>query len=128
MSKILTIAAISLLVLHGLIHLMGTTVYTRLGTVEGLNYKTTLLNGRWEIGERGIWIFGALWGVAALGFILAAVALWSGWEWGMLLLAGVSLFSLTLTALDYRVAFMGVAINVVILAGLWLVPQILAGK
>lgn len=52
--RALTILAVIVLVLHGLIQLTGTVVYTKLGTVKGLGYKTTLLDGRWDLRERGI--------------------------------------------------------------------------
>ena len=75
MAKILTIIAASVLILHGLIHVIGTVVYLKLGMIEGFSYKTTLLGGRWDVGERGTWISGILWAVAAIGFVVAAVAL-----------------------------------------------------
>lgn len=51
--KTLSIIAMIVLILHGLIHLMGTVTYMKLGTVQGLTYKTTLLGGRWDLGEKG---------------------------------------------------------------------------
>jgi hypothetical protein len=123
MSRMITLAAAVVLVLHGLIHLMGTTVYMRLGTVEALPYKTALLGGRWEVGEGGMWIFGALWAAAALGFVLATVAWQAHWgEWQRLLLA-VTLLSLVVTVLDWEKAFVGAVVNVGILALLWLAPR-----
>jgi len=124
MLKLLTITAAIILILHGLIHLMGTTVYMQLGTVEGLRYKTTLLGGRWEVGQNGMRIFGALWAVAALGFVLASVAWLAGWAWWSPALLAVTLFSLVLTALDWREAVMGVVVNLVILGALWLGPRL----
>ncbi len=44
--KTLSVTAAVILILHGLIHLMGTVTYMKLGTVQGLTYKTTLLGGR----------------------------------------------------------------------------------
>jgi len=122
--KVITIIAVIVLVLHGLIHLMGTVVYTKLGTVKGLSYKTTLLDGRWDLGERGMAVFGALWAVAAVGFIVAAVALLLSWTWWKPVLVGVTLFSLVLTSLDWSVASAGIAVNLGILAVLWLGPRI----
>jgi hypothetical protein len=58
-------AAGVVLVLHGMIHLMGTTVYMKLGHVEASPYKTTLLGGRWDPGEGGMRVFGALWLIPA---------------------------------------------------------------
>lgn len=116
--KTLTIVVVIILVLHGLIHLMGTLTYMKLGTVEGLTYKTTLLGGRWDLGASGISVYGALWAVATVGFVLAAIALLAGADWWRLVLAGTAIFSLALTALDWEVASAGAILNLVILAGL----------
>src|SRR3954468_6679653 len=102
------------LIVHGLIHLMGAAVYLRLGDVQGLPYKTTVLNGRLDLGPTGIGIFGALWIVPALGFVLAAVALGLGWNWWLPALAAAALASLVLTGLDWNVAYAGAIANVVI--------------
>jgi hypothetical protein len=124
MSKTIQIISAILLGLHGLIHLMGTAVYMKLTEIQGFSYKTTLLGGRWDIGENGIRIFGALWAVPAVVFIVAAVALLAGWEWWRLVLVAVTLLSLVLTILDWRIAYAGVVINIVILAVIWLGPRI----
>lgn len=121
--KTLSVIAAIILILHGLVHLMGTVTYMKLGVVEGLTYKTTLLAGRWDLGEGGIRIYGALWAVAAVGFVAAATALLFGWFWWKPVLAGVAAFSLALTALDWKVASAGVILNIVILAWLALVPD-----
>ncbi len=122
--KTLSIIVAFVLTLHGLVHLMGTVTYTKLGTVQGLVYKTTLLGGRWDLGASGMALYGALWALAAVGFVVAAVALLAGWDWYRPLLLGAALFSLALTALDWKVAAAGVVVNAVILAWLWLGPHI----
>jgi hypothetical protein len=104
------------LIAHGLIHLLGTTVYLRLGEVSGFSYKTTLFGNRWDVGPIGIGIFGAMWAVAALGFIVAAITMLIGSSWSQPVLIGVTVFSLLLTGLDWSLAFAGVALNLVILA------------
>lgn len=60
MTNILLILASIALVLHGFIHLMGTASYLKWAEVQGLPYKTTVLGGRWDLGERGISVFGLL--------------------------------------------------------------------
>lgn len=122
--KTLSIIVAIILGLHGLIHLMGTVTYMKLGTVQGLTYKTTLLAGRWNLGEGGIAVYGALWAAAAVGFVLAAIAMSFGWNWCKPVLTGVTIFSLALTALDWKVASAGAILNMVILAWLWLAPNI----
>lgn len=126
MPKIVIILAVVVLVVHGLIHLMGTAVYMKLAEVKGLSYKTTLLSGRWDLGAGGIRVFGALWVLPAIGFVVAALALLAGWDWWQPLLVGVTLLSLALTGLDWSNAFMGAGIDILILAILWLGPRIAA--
>ena len=124
MQIILSILFIVILILHGLIHLMGTITYLQLGTFEELAYKTTLLNGSWDVGQAGIAIFGTLWAVAALGFLLAAAALLANWNWARPVLMAVTLFSLVLTILDWNSAFAGIVLNGVILTLLLFGPHL----
>jgi hypothetical protein len=123
MSKSITIIVSIVLGLHGLIHLIGTLLYMKLTEVEGFTYKTTLLGGRWDLGEKGIRIFGALWVVPAVGFVIIAVAMLAGWGWWQPALIAISLFSLILTVFDWNVAYAGAIIDVVILVALWLGPR-----
>jgi hypothetical protein len=122
--RILTIIASIVLIMHGLIHLMGTTAYLKLAEIKGLPYKTTVLDGRWDLGANGIAVYGALWAVPSVGFIVAAVALLAGCNWWQPVLLGVTVFSLLLTTLDWGVAHAGVIINIVILVVVWAGPRI----
>ena len=56
----------ALLVVHGLIHLMGTVNYMKLGTVQGLTYKITLLG--WDI-EKPVFGCTACCGLYSLSWI-----------------------------------------------------------
>lgn len=116
MPKWIKRGAVFVLFVHGLIHLIGTVVYLRLGEVQGFFYKTTLLGGTWNLGPSGMGVFGALWGVAAVGFIGAALALLTNRRVWRPLLAAVTVFSLLLTGLDSSLAFAGILLNLVILA------------
>jgi hypothetical protein len=122
--RILTIIAAVVLILHGLIHLIGTAVYVRRVEIKGLSYKTTLLGGRWDLGDAGIRVFGLLWILPAVGFVAVALALFAGWMWWKPVLAGVALVSLALTTLDWSSAFMGAIVDIVILALVLLAPRI----
>jgi hypothetical protein len=122
--RILTIIASLVLIMHGLIHLMGTTAYLKLADIKALPYKTTLLGGQWNLGANGIAVYGVLWALAAVGFIVAGVAVIASWSWWQPVLVGVTLFSLVLTLLDWGVAYAGVIINIVILTVLWVGPRI----
>jgi hypothetical protein len=116
---LLLVVASAVLILHGLIHLMGITVYMKLGKIDGLPYKTTLLGSRWNLSERGMWLFGALWVIPAGGFVLCGIALFVGWAWWQPLATGCALFSLILTGLDWSAAYAGAIVNLVILGMIW---------
>ena len=113
------IAAI-VLALHGLIHLMGTFAYLKILEVQSLPYKTIFLGGRIDLGEVGTGVFGALWGVAATGFVVASIAMLTNRSWWRSALLAVTLLSLVVTILDSSLAFAGVGLNVLILLALWL--------
>jgi hypothetical protein len=119
--KALKFIAAVILALHGLIHLMGTAAYLKLAEVQDLAYKTTVLGGRWDLGEVGIGIFGVLWGVAAIGFVVTPLAWLMNRKWWRPALVAVTLLSL-LTILDWETAKTGVAVNLASLAVLWLWP------
>jgi hypothetical protein len=121
MSRLLFICAAAVLILHGLIHLMGTAAYLKLANISGLPYKTTLLNDRLDVGDTGIRAFGLLWAVAAVGFVVGAVALFGRLPWWRSVLVPVTGLSLALTALDWNVAFAGFFVNVAILVVMFLV-------
>jgi hypothetical protein len=116
MTRILTIVAAIVLIVHGLIHLLGTAVYARHAEVKGLAYKTTLLSEHWDLGRAGISVYGWLWVLPAVGFVVAAVALLAGRAWWNPVLVAVTLVSLVLTALDWTNAFRGTVVDVAILA------------
>ena len=118
--KILRIVAAIVLVLHGLIHLMGAFAYLKILEVQSLPYKTIFLGGRIDLGEVGTGVFGALWGVAAIGFVVASIAMLTNRSWWRSALLAVTLLSLVVTILDSSLALAGVVLNVVILLALWL--------
>ncbi len=126
MHRILFMAAAVFLILHGLIHLLGTTAYWQLGKIAAVPYKTTLLGGAWDVGDTAILVFGALWLVPAVGFVVGGIAMLAGWPWWSPLVALMAAGSLGLTLLDWRVAYGGAIVNVVILGVLWLRPVVSA--
>jgi hypothetical protein len=108
--KIGTIAASIFLILHGLVHLLGAASYTKLAVIQQLPYKTTFLGGL-DLGVGGMAVYGGLWAVATIGFIVSAVALLAVWKWWKPALVGVTVLSLALTALVWSDAPIGVIVN-----------------
>ncbi len=105
---------------HGLIHMLGVGAYLRLASIPELPYRTTVLNGILDLGPTGIAVYGALWGVVTVGFIVTAIGLFARWNWYRAALLCVTLLSLVVTALAWTVAYTGVVVNLAVLAGLWL--------
>ncbi len=124
MHRVALLAFGILLILHGLIHLMGTVVYTRLGRLDGLPYKTTLLGGRWQLGEQGMRAFGAVWALPTVGFVLGGAMLLAGVAAWAPLVIGTAVLSLVLTVLDWHAAFAGAIVNAAILGLVALGPII----
>lgn len=121
MIRMVSIVVAVVAILHGLIHLMGFVAYWPLAKVPDLPYKTSLLNGRWELGATGMRLFGLAWLVAAVGWVASGALLAFGRpSWAPLML-GATLLSLVICILDWGVAFRGALIDLVFLAGLFVV-------
>ena len=100
---------------HGVAHLVGFLVPWRLMHDTEMPYKTTLLSGRWDVGDRGIRINGVLWLLAALGFFAAAVLLVLGlpfWYQTVLVMATASAALCLLGLPDAKI---GGAVNLVLI-------------
>ena len=113
-----TIVAI-IFIIHGLVHLIGFAVPWRLAEVEGFAYKTTLLFGNLDVGDTGIRAVGLFWLLAAIGFVVAGVALFTLQPWWQVITLGVTLFSLLLCILGLPESKFGVLINLAILVYLF---------
>jgi hypothetical protein len=115
-ASILYYAAVFFLFAHGLVHLIGVVVYWQLAEVEDFPpYKTTLLNGRLDIGDLGMRIYGLSWLIAALGFVIAAVGMAFRFDWWIPLLFAASIFSLVVNVIDWEWAKYGTLLDVLIL-------------
>lgn len=121
MIKIISIIFSVLAILHGLIHLMGFVAYFPIGTISELPYKTTVLNGQWNLAPNGIRIFSLFWFITAVGFVASGIALLAKWQWGVPVMVISSLLSIILCILDWKVAFRGAIIDLIILVVLLLV-------
>jgi hypothetical protein len=116
--RILSYVLILLFVLHGLVHVMGFVAYWPLAEVTALPYKTSLLNGRWDIGVTGMRLFSLLWLLAGLLFAGAAAGLLLSQAWAWPVLWAAALLSLAICLLDYGPAWRGALLSGLILLGL----------
>ncbi len=104
------------LIAHGLAHLVGFAAAWRLA--PELPYHTTLFAGRIDIGDASTRMLGTFWIAAALGFAVAAAAVFRGAPGWQAYTAAAALFSLVLCIAEWPAARIGVAINSVLLVGL----------
>jgi hypothetical protein len=112
-----------LLLGHAVAHVPGFLVFWRIASLEGLPYKTTILAGAVDIGEAGIRVFGTLWLLAALGFVVCAAAVFLQTAWWLpatLIAAVVSLLLCILGLPDSRI---GLFLNVLLLLALVMAHQ-----
>jgi hypothetical protein len=121
MMRILFYVAIVIVVLHGLIHLLGFVAYWPLGEIAELPYKTTLLDGRFHLGQTGMRLFSVFWLLAAVGLVGSAISLVADRSWWLPLMLAAVLVSLVITVLDSSNAFRGALLSLVMLVPLLLV-------
>ncbi len=113
------IALSLLLALHGIAHLVGFVVPWRLVQSEELPYDTTILAGRLDLGSTGIRAYGVLWLVAAVAFVAAAAGCWTARGGWMPFTVAVAAASLLLSILSLPEARIGIPVNLVILAWIY---------
>ncbi len=121
MERIIVYTAAGLIALHGVIHLLGFAAYWPLAEIAELPYKTSLFNGRWELGESGMRSFSTLWLIVAAGLVGSAAGLALKQAWWLPLMSAAVLLSLIICVLDWQNAWRGAIISLVALIPLLLV-------
>jgi len=104
----------ALFVIHGVAHLVGFVVPWRIATLEETPYKTTILNGKIDVGDSGIRAIGVGWLIAALAFMVCAVAVAMQLQWWIWVTMAATLVSFDLTIIGWPESRIGVAVNVLI--------------
>jgi len=113
------ILVVVVLILHGLVHLLGFVVPWKLASIEGLSYKTTILSGTLDIGATGARLIGLVWLLAAIGFVIAGIAILIGYPGWVTLTLIVTTLSLVLTILGWPDSQFGLLVNIIILVFLF---------
>jgi hypothetical protein len=115
MTNILRIGFGGLIGAHGLAHIVGFLSSWALGPDRNA-FKTTILNGRLDLGPVGIRALGIVWLFLSIGFVGAAAVVSFHHPWWRPIVAVLSMLSLVLSAVAWPEARIGVTINVVIIA------------
>lgn len=91
---------------------MGFVSSWRLATLAELPHKTTVFSGRVDVGDAGIRVMGVLWLLAALAFLVAAIAVATEAGWAVRFTVAGVIASLMLCLAGWPDARIGVAVNV----------------
>jgi hypothetical protein len=103
------------LILHGLVHLIGFVVPWQLVTTVEFPYSTMILADKVDVGATGIRLIGLLWLLAAIGYVIAGIGLFTSVPWWMGLTLWVTVFSLVLCITGWPGSQFGVYIDVILL-------------
>jgi hypothetical protein len=104
------------LALHGVIHLIGFVVPWGLGQVEGFPYRTTAFGGAIDLGDGGARAIGVAWLLLAIGFVIAALALWRRAPWAVPLVVVLAVGSAVVCAAGLPEAGVGILVDAAIIA------------
>ena len=100
---------------HGFAHLVGFLTYLRILKSDGLPYKTTLFDGKLDVGDAGIRVVGIFWLIIALGFVYTGIlALQGDAAWSTLALA-TTLASLFFTISGWPDTKLGILANLLLI-------------
>ena len=122
MPQLLRYAAAFIIAMHGLVHVMYFVSYWPLAKLEDIPYKTTLFFDRRDVGQAGIRLFAALNLLVTIAFIIAAIALALDTAWWRPLMAVSAILSLVLNTLDFKMAYGGPVVNILILVFVFVTP------
>lgn len=109
-----------LLVMHGIAHSVGFIVFWRISELEGMDYKTTILNGKIDVKDTGIRIAGIIWLLFALVYIFNGIAVYLGLSFWESLALYTSIASMVYCIIGWPDSKIGVIINLLILVFLFL--------
>lgn len=112
------IALATLMIAHGIAHLARFAIPWRLAPRSGAPVRTTVLDGRIDIGEGGVRALGSLWLALAMAFCLAALGAFAATDWWLLVAFLAALVSMMLCLLEWPQARFGVGANLLVLGGL----------
>ena len=95
---------------HGFAHTVGFVVPWKIASLDEAPYKTTLLNGKLDVGHGGIRVVGLLWLLAALAFFGAGALVIGRFELWQPFTLVVTIYSLVLCVLGLPESRLGMNI------------------
>jgi hypothetical protein len=105
----------TLLLGHGVAHVVGFAVPWKLVTSAEVPYRTTVAGGLIDVGPAGVRLIGILWLLVALAFVSISVGVLQSTTWWYRESLAVVMASLVLCALGWPESRPGVVANLLIL-------------
>ena len=105
-----------LMALHGIAHTPGFATAWHFVPAGGGSYKTTVLGGRFDLGDGGIRAIGILWLAVAAAFLVAAVGAVLDASWWPSAALVTAIVSMLLSLLEMPQARIGVFVNLFVIA------------
>ncbi|MBN1599908.1 MAG: hypothetical protein JW894_16550 [Bacteroidales bacterium] len=102
--------------IHAVFHLIGFLVPWQVASMEEMPYRTTLFNGRIDIGFIGIRIIGMLWLLTSFCFFLAAIAAFLSLLCCFPAIFGICAFSILLSVAGWPDTVEGTISNIILIA------------
>jgi hypothetical protein len=109
---------------HGFAHIVGFLISWELVNDKDTPYKTTILAGKFDIGDTGIRLLGICWlltGVAFFVLSYGVIIQTAWWQENAFYAIGFSLF---LSILGLPDSFYGILANILLLLFLWYAPAV----
>jgi hypothetical protein len=112
-----SVALALLLFAHGFAHLVGFVGPWKIGKPDQRHpYTTTLLAGRLDVGDTGIRVVGILWLLAAVAFGVLGLAVLTDASWWRPAAIWVASYSLALSILGLPASWIGIVVDILLLA------------
>ena len=114
----MTAIVATVLILHGLAHLVGFAVPWGLVDREGVIHQTSLLGGRFKVSESTLRALGIVWLLLAAALVAVGVALALRRAWAPSAATTLVVASLLMCVTAWPATRFGIGVNVVLLAAL----------
>ena len=110
------IALAVFLVLHGIAHIVGFVVPWRIAKMDDMPYKTTIINGKIDVGDVGIRILGIIWLLIALAYFYSGWITYQQFDFWLTYTLVVSVISLAFCIIAVPDSHIGIYINIALIA------------
>lgn len=103
------------IIIHAVAHLVGFVVPWKIAKLEEMPYKTTVLGGKYNVGDKWIRVIGLFWLTASILFFAAVAGIILELQWWKSFVVGASVFSFILSIIGLPDSRIGLWFNVLLI-------------